>query len=178
MDENNQHVFAMTKPMPTGCLQEHPAPTWRKFNFLLEIIDLDDPIGHLFIADIEFNEKDATEREYMYNEILPPIIEKQEILEANERSIYQLLDLFCKTADGKPKSYRCTAKSHAKSFPKKFISIYLEDLKLLITRCCWKVTKIYSYYTFEQSLFKGDFVLMNQRSRQNAKNAIEIKISN
>ena len=32
----------------------------------------------------------------MYNEILPPVIEKQKILEANEQSLYQLLDLFFK----------------------------------------------------------------------------------
>ena len=53
-----------------------------------------------------------------------------------------------------------------------FHFIYLEDLKCLNTRC-WNVTKIYSHCTFEQSRFKRDFVLMNQRSRQNAKNTIE-----
>ena len=109
----------------------------------------------------------------MYNEILPPIKEKEKILEANEQFVYQLLHLFSKTADSKSKSYRCTAKSHVALFLKKFIPFYLEDLKFLITRCCWKVTKLYSHYTFEQSCFKRDFVLMNQRSRQNAKNAIE-----
>ena len=37
-----------------------------------------------------------------------------------------------------------------------------------------KSTKIYTRYTFEQGCFKKrDFVLMNQKSRQNAKNAIE-----
>ena len=61
----------------------------------------------------------------MCNEILPPIIEKQKILEANKRSFYHLLDLFSK----KPKSYRCTANSHATLFPKKFIPFYLENLK-------------------------------------------------
>ena len=54
----------------------------------------------------------------MYNEIMSPIIEKQKILEANERSVNQLLDLFSKTDDSKPKSYRCTAKSHATLFQK------------------------------------------------------------
>ena len=49
MDENNQHGFAMTKPMPTDCVKEHPAPTWHKFNFLLQT--LGNSIGHLFIAD-------------------------------------------------------------------------------------------------------------------------------
>ena len=109
----------------------------------------------------------------MYNEILPRIIIKQKILEVNEQYVYQLLDLLSKTADCKPKSYRCTAKSHATLFPKKIIPLYLEDLKFLITRWCWKLAKIYSQYIFEQSHFKRDFVLMNQRPRQIAKNIIE-----
>ena len=75
----------------------------------------------------------------MYNEILTPIIEKKKILEANERSVYQLLEFFDKmNDDNKPKSYRCTKKSHATMFPEKLILFYLEDLKFLITRCCWK----------------------------------------
>lgn len=35
-DENNQNGFAMTKPMLTGCIKEHPALSWRNFNFLLK----------------------------------------------------------------------------------------------------------------------------------------------
>ena len=35
------------------------------------------------------------------------------------------------------------------------------------------MTKLYSDFTFEQDAFKKDFVLMNQKSRQNAKNSIE-----
>ena len=33
LDENNQYGFAMTRPMPTGCIKEHPSPSWVKFNF-------------------------------------------------------------------------------------------------------------------------------------------------
>ena len=109
----------------------------------------------------------------MYNGIMPPITKKQKILEATERSVSQLLDLFFKTGDNKPKSYRCTAKSHATLFPKKFIPLCLEDLKFLITRCCWKATKIYLHYSFEKLRFKRDFVLINQKSRQNGKTAME-----
>ena len=104
----------------------------------------------------------------MYNEIFPLIIEKEKILDANERSLYQLLELF-ETSSG----YRCTAKSHATIFPKKCIPLYIEDLRFLIKRAGWIVTKLYSHFTFEQDAFKKDFVLMNQRSRQNAKNDIE-----
>ena len=113
LDENNQYGFAMTKPMPAGCIKEHPAPSWLKFNFVLKTANLDNKIGHLFAVDIEFDEKRATEQEYRYNEVLPAALEKQEILGENERSVYQLLDLFCKASDNKPKLDCCTAKSHA-----------------------------------------------------------------
>ena len=46
-------------------------------------------------------------------------------------------------------------------------------MRFLIKRCRWKVTKIYSNFTFEQSCFKQEFVLTNQRKRQEAKLSIE-----
>ena len=103
---------------------------------------------------------------------MPPIIEKQKTLDANERSAYQLHELFDKSKD-KPKSYSCTARSHATLFPKNFVPLYLEDLRFLIKRCGWKVTKIYTHFTFKQLHFKRDFVLNNQRKRQKAKTSIE-----
>ena len=51
--------------------------------------------------------------------------------------------------------------------------MYLEDLEFCIKRASWKVTKIYSHLTFEQSRFKRKFILMNQKSRQQSKNDIE-----
>ena len=94
-------------------------------------------------------------------------------MEANERSLFQLLELFSKKDDGKPRSYRCTSKSHATLLPKTCIPLYLEDLRFLIKRAGWKVTKLYCHFTFEQDTIKKEFVLMNQKSRQNAKNDIE-----
>ena len=38
LDENDQYGFTMTKPMPAGCIKEHPSPSWKKFNLLLESI--------------------------------------------------------------------------------------------------------------------------------------------
>ena len=96
----------------------------------------------------------------------------QKTLDANERSAYQLLELFDKNKD-KPKSYRCTAKSHATLFPKNFIPLYLEDLRFWIKRCSWKITKIYTHFTFEQSRLRRDFALNNQHKRQKAKTSIE-----
>ena len=94
-------------------------------------------------------------------------------MEANERSLFQLLELFSKNDQDKPRSYVCTAKSHATLLPKICIPLYIEDLRFLIKRAGWKVTKLYSHFTFEQDTFKKDFVLMNQKSRQNAKNDIK-----
>ena len=128
LDENNQYGYAMTRPMPTGCIKENNSPSWLTFNLLLENVSLDDKIGHLFIVDIEFDVENATEKTCMYNEIFPPIIEKEKIIDANERSLFQLLELFTRTDEGNPKSYRCTAKSHATLFPKKCIPLYIEDL--------------------------------------------------
>ena len=68
-----------------------------EFNLLLETVNLDNKIGHLYVVDIEFDKVNATKQQFLYNEIIPPIIEKQKILEANKRSVYQLLDLIKKT---------------------------------------------------------------------------------
>ena len=173
LDENNQYGYVMTRPMPTGCIKENNSPSWLKFNLLLETVNLEDKIGHLFVVDIEFDIENADERKMLYNEIFPPIIEKEKSLEANDRSLFQLLELYQMTEEGKPKTYRCTAKSHATLFPKKCIPLYLEDLRFLVKRAGWVVTKLYAHFTFEQDTIKKGFVLMNQFARQNATNDIE-----
>ena len=148
MDENNQYGYSMTKPLPKACIKENKNLSWVDFNILKESIDLTDKIGHLFVVHTFFDPKNAEKKQLFYNEIFTPVIEKQKNLAAYERSLYQLLELFDKTKE-KPKSYRCTPKSHANLFPKTFILLYLEDLRFLIKRCGWKVTKIYSHFTFE-----------------------------
>ena len=50
----------MAKPMPTGCIKENPSPSWLEFNLLVETVDLDDEIRHLFVADIKFDKTRAT----------------------------------------------------------------------------------------------------------------------
>ena len=49
----------------------------------------------------------------------------------------------------------------------------LEHLGFVISRGGWCVTKTYSHFTFEQEVFKKNVILMNQKSRQNAKNSVE-----
>ena len=79
LDENNQYGYGMTKLLPTGCIKQNLDITWRSFNLLLQNVNLHDQIGHLYVANIEFDHTKATEN-IVYNEIYPPIIEKQKII--------------------------------------------------------------------------------------------------
>ena len=144
-----------------------------EFNLLMERVSLDDPIGHMFVVDIEFDHQKATDHQIMYNEVFPLIVDKKATLEANERSIFQLVELYSEDIKGKPKNYKVTPKSQTTLLPKRCIPIYLEELKFVIVRCGWKVTKLYKHYYFEQKRFKRDFILTNQKARQEAKNSIE-----
>ena len=114
--------------------------------------------------------KDITK--FAYNEIYPPIIEKERIIDSCERSAFQLIEQFVMGENNVPKAYRSTAKAHANLFKKFFLPMYLEDLVFCIRRAGWKVTKIHVHLTFEQKRFKQKFILMNQKS-QESKNSAE-----
>ena len=51
--------------------------------------------------------------------------------------------------------------------------MYLEDLVFCIKRAGWKVTKINSQLTFVQKRCKQQYILMNQKSREQSKNNVE-----
>ena len=163
-DENNQYGNIMTKPLPTGCVKDNDDVSWVTFNKLLESVSFEDTIGHLYIVDIEFDFKNATEREFAYNEIYPPIIEKHRIIDPCERSTFQLIEQFIMRENNVPKAYISTAKAHANLFRKIFLPMYLEDLVFCIKRAGWEVTKIHAHLTFKQKRFKQKFILMNQKS--------------
>ena len=124
-DENNQYGFAMTKPMPVGAIKEKD-PSWTEYNILFEKVSLNDKKGHIFVVDIEFDHEHATDRQIMYNEILPPFIEKNTKIEGNKKSVYQLLELYSEDKNGNPNKYKVSAKAHANMLSKKFIPLYLE----------------------------------------------------
>ena len=166
-DENNQYGFAMTKPMPVGSIKEKQAD-YVEFNLLFEKVNLDDPIGHIFIVDIEFDYKNATKTQIMYNEIMPPIIEKNTKIPAEKKSVYQLLELYSEDKNGKPNKNKVSVKAHANLFPKKCVPLYLEEIKFAVLRCGWKVTKLYEHFYFDQERCKKNFILMNQKARQEA----------
>ena len=69
----------MTKPLPTECIKDYSDLSWETFNFLIESVNLEDSRGHLYIVDIKFDKGNASERQLVYNEIYPPIVQKQKI---------------------------------------------------------------------------------------------------
>ena len=114
---------------------------------LLQNVSLHDQIGHLYVVDIEFDHIKATEKQIVYNEIYPSIIEKQKVIDPCERSVYQLLEQFSEQQ----------LKELMQRYSKKIQPLYLEQLCFAINRAGWSVTKIYSHYTFEQEFFKKKF---------------------
>ena len=156
----------MTKPLPTGCIKDDNDISWETFNFLLESVSFEDKTGHLYIVDIEFDFKNATESEYAYNEIYPPIIEKQKTKDPYFNYLSNLLGVIKVENLIKPQLKLMRIK-------KVFWPMYLEDLVFCIKRAGWKLTKIHSHLTFEQARFKQKFILMNQKLRQQPKNSVE-----
>ena len=69
-------------------------------------------------------------------------------------------------------TFKHNEKTHS-TIKKKIIPLYAEHIHFLVTRTGWLVTKIYAHYTFEQSLFKKEFVTMNQFARQKAETSVE-----
>ena len=49
---------------------------------LLETVDLDNKIGHLFVIDIELNAVEANAKTLLYNQIYTPVFEKVKIVDA------------------------------------------------------------------------------------------------
>ena len=150
LDENNQYDHGMTKSLSTGCIKENKDISWNTFNRLLETVSLEDDVDHLYIADIQFDKENATEKTFTYN--VTSIIDKQKTIDRSERSTFQLLKQFIKGEKG-PAGYRTTAKAHANLLKTFFLPMFLEDLTFCIKRAGWKVMKIRTHLTFEQSRF-------------------------
>ena len=124
------------------------------------------------MVDIEFDEKNADEKQLFFTEIYTPIFEKK-VLSANERSVFKLLDAMRLNDKGTINSYKITVKSLTTMDKIFAIPLYAEHLHFLFSRCGWRVSNVWAHYTFEQSKFKKEFVIMNQVSRQNAKMDVE-----
>lgn len=62
-------------------------------------------------------------------------------------------------------SYKTAEKTHAIMDKKSAISLYAEHLHFLSSRSGWRVSNVRTHYTFEQSKFKKEFVIINQVPR-------------
>ena len=175
MDQNSQYGMAMTKPLPYGCIKkQNTVPSLTEFNRIVDKISHEDKIGHLFTVDIKFH--DINKKTLLFNEIYPPVFEKNKKFDPYERSTFQLLSIAVRNEEkDKLNSFPYNSKTHSALKEKKFILLYAEDLHFLVRRAGWLVTHIYEHYTFEQSKFKKGFVIMNQKSRQKAANNVEEK---
>ena len=165
MDENNQYGFAMTKPLPYGCIKKrNSVPSLQELAEILENVTLKDTLGHLFIVDIKFS--DINPKTLLFNEIYPPIFEKNKKIDPYEQSCTQIMSRAqVKKRRNKPDQLfllSFNSKTHSTLKAKKFVPLYAGDLYFLTTRAGWKVTKIYDHFTFKQDTFKKDFVVMNQ----------------
>ena len=176
MDEINQYGFAMTKPLPYGCIKKKEnLPTLEELAVLLENVTLEDKLGHLFVVDIKF--ADINKKTLPFNEIYPSIFEKHKKIDPYERSCTQIMSRATIKHNKKKKdilySLPFNSKTHATLKEKIFIPLYAENLYFLTTRAGWKVTRIFEHYTFKQDTFKKDFVVMNQNARKTAKTKVE-----
>ena len=138
---------------------------------LLSNVTLEDKLGHLFVVDIVFDK--INEKTLLFNELYPPIFEKNKKIEAHQRSCAQIMCVLNMTSRGTMATLQQTAKIHATLKKKIFVPLYAEDLYFLTTKMGWTVTKIYEHYTFKQDTFKKDFVVMNQDARKAAETKVE-----
>ena len=63
MDKNNQSGNAMTEPLPTGSIKKKKILAMREFDLIIKGISDEDKIGHLFVVDIHFDQKNNSEKQ-------------------------------------------------------------------------------------------------------------------
>ena len=120
MDENNQYGMAMTKPLPYGCIKKNDTvPTMTEFNKILDCISHDDKIGHLFTVDIKFY--NINKKTLLFNEIYPPIFEKNKKIDPFERSTLQLMSIIIRNKEkDRINTFTYNSKTHSTLKEKKF----------------------------------------------------------
>ena len=113
LDESNQYGIAMTKPLPYGCIKsQDKVPTLTEFNRIFDSISHDDKIGHLFTVDIKFH--DIAEKTSLFNEIYPPIFEKNKKVDPFEKSTLQLMSVAVRNEEkNKLNSFSYNSKTHS-----------------------------------------------------------------
>ena len=128
----------MTKPLPTGSIKRKKFPPWEN-DLIIQVILDEDKISHLFVVDIHFDQKIASEKQLFFSKICSPIFKNKKVLSSNERFAFQLLGTMRSDDRRSINSFKTTAKTHATMDKKITIPLYDEHLHFLLTRCEWKV---------------------------------------
>ena len=79
---SHSHTVALKKDFP---------PSIAEFDKILDSISHEDDIGHLFAIDIKFH--DINEKTLLFNELYPPIFEKNKKIDPYEQSMLQLMSI-------------------------------------------------------------------------------------
>ena len=88
----------------------------------------------------------------LFNEIYPPIFEKNKKVDPYERSSLQTMSIVVEKDDKDEIDSRpYNSKTHSTLNDKKFVVLYAEDLHFLVSREGWVVTYISPHYTFSSS---------------------------
>ena len=133
MDENNQCGFAMTKPLPYGCIKKNKKlSTFEELKVLLENVKLEDELGHISVVDTVFD--NVNEKTLLFNKLYPPIFEKHKKIEPFERSCAQIMCLAQENKKGEQQYLQLNSKTHPTLKKKIFIPLYAEDLRFLTAR--------------------------------------------
>ena len=126
MDKNNQYGMAMTKPLPYGCIKKQDkVPSMTEFNKMLDCISHDDKIGNLFTVDIKFH--NINEKTLLFNEIYPPIFQKNKKIDPFERSTLQLMNVIVRDEEkDKFNTFAYNSKTHSTLKEKKLFLCMLK----------------------------------------------------
>ena len=128
MEENNQYRMALTKSLPYGCIKEKDnVQSLTEFNSIITTISHEDKIGLIFNVDIKFH--NINEKTLLFNELYPPVFEKNKKIDPFERSTLQLLSIAVRNEkNNKLNSFPYNSKTHStlkktlfSSMPKTFI---------------------------------------------------------
>ena len=165
VDENNQYGFVMKKSLPIGAFKKKFHVDMDILNKAIKNIDPNGNIGEIFVVDIEFSAYDDPCKK-MYNEVFPCMCQPKSKMSVDRRSAYQLISTMRTSIKNNVLKYKATEKTHTTLYSKKRFPMYIDCIHLLTKRAGWKVTKVHNYYTFEQETFKEEYILGNQKARQ------------
>ena len=99
-----------------------------EFKRILDSVSHEDNIGHLFVVDINFHNRNP--KTMLFNEIHAPIFEKNKTVQAHERSAIQLMSVLSRN-DEKDiiNNFKRTAKTHSTLDEKKII-LYMQSTSI------------------------------------------------